>query len=131
MGVCIEVVCGSLLTVDFESYKPSSGLSKLSMHKTRPDHSLITIDNVCYYYYLADDSISRDNYMLESSQMMYPFKKRKFFNQTSSSTSDRGSHCHGTYDSSDTRVDNLNFGSGSTINNCLLLFLFILSICWH
>ncbi|XP_028773020.1 telomere repeat-binding protein 5-like isoform X2 [Neltuma alba] len=69
--------------------------------------------------YGSDDSIGRDNYMLESSQRMYPFKKRKFFNQTSSSASDRGSHCHGIFDSSDTRVDDVNcsaaIGASSSI----------------
>ncbi|XP_020237272.2 telomere repeat-binding protein 5 [Cajanus cajan] len=51
---------------------------------------------------------SRDNSELENLQKMYPFKKRKFFNQTSSSTSDRGSQCQGMYDSSDTKVNGMN-----------------------
>ncbi|KAK4268752.1 hypothetical protein QN277_025361 [Acacia crassicarpa] len=69
--------------------------------------------------YGSDDSIGRDNYMLESSQRMYPFKKRKFFKQTSFSASDRGSHCRGRFDFSDTRIDGVNcsaaIGASSSI----------------
>ncbi|KAK7395281.1 hypothetical protein VNO78_15832 [Psophocarpus tetragonolobus] len=56
-----------------------------------------------------NDENSRDNSELEDLQRMYPFKKRKFFNQTSSSTSDRGSQCQGMFDSSETtRVNGTN-----------------------
>ncbi|XP_061354239.1 telomere repeat-binding protein 5-like [Gastrolobium bilobum] len=58
--------------------------------------------------FTSDENNSRDNSLLENSQRMYPFKKRKFFNQTSSSASDRGSHCQGMFDSSDTRVNGTN-----------------------
>ncbi|QCE11739.1 hypothetical protein DEO72_LG10g2975 [Vigna unguiculata] len=61
---------------------------------------------------MSDENNSRDNSELENLQRMYPFKKRKFFNQTSSSTSDRGSQCQGTFDSSDTtRVNDTNHGT--------------------
>lgn len=64
--------------------------------------------------------------MLEDSQRMYPFKKRKFFHQTSSSTSDRGSHCQGIVDSPDTRVNGTNHGAGATMHGCLICFSFVL-----
>uniref|UniRef100_A0A0R0F1D9 HTH myb-type domain-containing protein n=1 Tax=Glycine max TaxID=3847 RepID=A0A0R0F1D9_SOYBN len=59
--------------------------------------------------FISDENNSRDISELESLQRMYPFKKRKFFNQTSSSASDRGSQCQGMFDSSDTiRVNGTN-----------------------
>jgi len=61
---------------------------------------------------------------------MYPFKKRKFFNQTSSSTSDRGSQCQGTFDSSDTtRVNDTNHGTGATVFG-FLPFIFRCNVCF-
>lgn len=66
--------------------------------------------------------------MLENSEMMYPFKKRKFFYQTSSSTSDNWSHCQGTVDSSCTRVNGTNHGTGGTMDGCLLSFFFICNL---
>ncbi|CAJ1799359.1 unnamed protein product [Sphenostylis stenocarpa] len=58
---------------------------------------------------MSDENNSRDNSELENLQRMYPFKKRKFFNQTSSSASDRGSQCQGMFDVSDTtRVNGTN-----------------------
>ncbi|KAK7255798.1 hypothetical protein RIF29_29219 [Crotalaria pallida] len=64
--------------------------------------------------FTSDENNSRDSSVLEDSQRMYPFKKRKFFNQTSSSASDRGSHCQGIFDSSDTRVNGPNHGAGAS-----------------
>ncbi|KAK7339659.1 hypothetical protein VNO77_20338 [Canavalia gladiata] len=61
--------------------------------------------------FMSDENNSRDNSALENSQRMYPFKKRKFFNQTSSSTSDRGSQCQGIFDSSETRANGTNHGT--------------------
>ncbi|XP_057436960.1 telomere repeat-binding protein 5-like isoform X2 [Lotus japonicus] len=55
-----------------------------------------------------DENNSRDNSVFEISQRMYPFKKRKFFHLASSAASDRGSHCQGIFDSSDTRVNGIN-----------------------
>ncbi|WJX81843.1 hypothetical protein P8452_64676 [Trifolium repens] len=55
--------------------------------------------------FVKDENNSGDNSVLENSERMYPFKKRKFFYQTSSSTSDSWSHCQGTVDSSYTRVN--------------------------
>ncbi|KAG5009809.1 Telomere repeat-binding protein 5 [Glycine max] len=58
---------------------------------------------------MSDENNSRDIFEFENLQRMYPFKKRKFFNQNSSSTSDRGSQCQGMFDSSDTtRVNGTN-----------------------
>ncbi|CAL0304488.1 unnamed protein product [Lupinus luteus] len=59
----------------------------------------------------SDEKNSRDSSVLHDSQRMYPFKKRKFFNRTSSSASDRGSHCRGIFDSSDTRINGANHGA--------------------
>ncbi|MED6110040.1 hypothetical protein PIB30_039211 [Stylosanthes scabra] len=59
----------------------------------------------------SDENNSRDNSELENLQRMYPFKKRKFFNQSSSSTSDRGSHCQGVFDFSDTKVNSTIHGT--------------------
>ncbi|OIW01240.1 hypothetical protein TanjilG_10401 [Lupinus angustifolius] len=58
--------------------------------------------------FTSDMKNSRDSSVHEDSQRMYPFKKRKFFTQTSSSASDRGSHCQGIFDSSDTRINGAN-----------------------
>lgn len=77
---------------------------------------------------VIDENNSRDNSVLESSQRMYPFKKRKFFNQTSSSASDRGSHCQGIFDSSDTRVNGANHGAGATMHGFLLCFFFAIYV---
>ncbi|XP_057756000.1 telomere repeat-binding protein 5-like [Arachis stenosperma] len=60
----------------------------------------------------SDENNSRDNSELENLQRMYPFKKRKFFNQTSSSTSDRGSQCQGVFDFSDSKVNSTIHGTG-------------------
>ncbi|XP_027350157.1 telomere repeat-binding protein 5-like isoform X2 [Abrus precatorius] len=65
--------------------------------------------------FMSDENNSRGNSALENSQRMYPFKKRKFFNQTSSSASDRGSQCQGIFDSSDTKVNGTNHGTGATM----------------
>ncbi|XP_050912833.1 telomere repeat-binding protein 5 isoform X3 [Lathyrus oleraceus] len=56
-------------------------------------------------HFVNDENNSGDNSVLENSERMYPFKKRKFFYQTSSSTSDSWSHCQGIVDSSSTRVN--------------------------
>ncbi|KAG2404935.1 Telomere repeat-binding protein [Vigna angularis] len=79
--------------------------SRDKIYSTPPDmHKLKYASSL-----MSDENNSRDNSELENLQRMYPFKKRKFFNQTSSSTSDRGSQCQGTFDSSDTtRVNDTN-----------------------
>lgn len=62
--------------------------------------------------FMSDENNSRDYSELENSQRMYPFKKRKFFNRTSSSASDRGSQCQGMFDSCDTtRFNGTNHGT--------------------
>ncbi|XP_054784603.1 telomere repeat-binding protein 5-like isoform X2 [Prosopis cineraria] len=100
---------GSLPDMPFQRVNSVSGSKSRDVGKKSKKGSL----------YGSDDSTGRDNYMLQSSQRMYPFKKRKFFNQTSPSASDRGSHCHGIFDSSDTRVDDANcsaaIGASSSI----------------
>ncbi|KAJ7961406.1 Telomere repeat-binding protein [Quillaja saponaria] len=53
----------------------------------------------------------RDNFFHERSERMYPFKKRKFFNQSPSSTSDRGFQYEDILKSSDGRVDDDNYGA--------------------
>ncbi|XP_058757001.1 telomere repeat-binding protein 5-like isoform X2 [Vicia villosa] len=58
-----------------------------------------------------DENNSGDNSVLENSERMYPFKKRKFFYQTSSSTSDSWSQCQGIVDSSSPRVNGTNHGA--------------------
>ncbi|KAI4354503.1 hypothetical protein L6164_003357 [Bauhinia variegata] len=55
-------------------------------------------------YKIEDNKVMDD----ESSQKMYPFKKRKIFTQTLSTASDKGSNCQGIFDSSDTRVNDGN-----------------------
>lgn len=64
--------------------------------------------NVWIYCFFADENDSGDNYVVENSERMYPFKKRKFFYQTSSSTSDSWSQSQGIVDSSYTRVNGTN-----------------------
>lgn len=78
---------------------------------------------------IIDENNSRDIFEFENLQRMYPFKKRKFFNQNSSSTSDRGSQCQGMFDSSDTtRVNGTNHGTSATML-CCLLHIFLCNIC--
>ena len=84
----------------------------------------MTIESSLNCCVVIDENNSRDSSALENSQRMYPFKKRKFFNQTSSSASDRGSQCHGIFDSSDTKVNGANHGAGERMHHCLLCFLF-------
>lgn len=85
-------------------------------------HAFITIYSfICF---VVDDSSGRDNYVFESSDRIYPFKKRKFFNQTSSSTSDRGSHCHGIFDSFDTKTDGVNHSAGAKLHSfCYAIYV--------
>jgi len=79
---------------------------------------------------IIDENNSRDISELESLQRMYPFKKRKFFNQTSSSASDRGSQCQGMFDSSDTiRVNGTNHGTNATMLS-FLLYIFLCNVCF-
>jgi hypothetical protein len=83
----------------------------------------MTIDSSMNWFFVADENNSGDNSVLENSERMYPFKKRKFFYQTSSSTSDSWSHCQGTVDSSYTRVNGTtNHGAGATMHGCFLSF---------
>ncbi|KAL5057889.1 hypothetical protein RYX36_029493 [Vicia faba] len=67
-------------------------------------------------HFANDENNSGDNSVLENSERMYPFKKRKFFYQTSSSTSDSWSHCQGIVDSSSPRVNGTNHGAGATMH---------------
>lgn len=72
--------------------------------------------------FVTDENNSEDNSVLENSERMYPFKKRKYFYQTSSSTSDSWSQCQGIVDSSYTRVNGTNHGAGATMHGCVLCF---------
>lgn len=80
--------------------------------------------------YDTDENNSGDNSVLENSERMYPFKKRKFFYQTSSSTSDSWSHCQGIVDSSSPRVNGTTHGAGSTMHGCILGFSLICNLCF-
>ncbi|CAK8541665.1 unnamed protein product [Lathyrus sativus] len=83
--------------------------NKISGSPGSPPDTTIKVKDASHF--VNDENNSGDNSVLENSERMYPFKKRKFFYQTSSSTSDSWSHCQGIVDSSSTRVNGTNHGA--------------------
>ncbi|KAL2336607.1 hypothetical protein Fmac_011053 [Flemingia macrophylla] len=84
-------IARKLVNRDDENYVKCTQLnSKNKICVAQPDTPIVKDATP----FMSDEN-SRDSSELENLQRMYPFKKRKFFKQTSSSTSDRGSQCQG------------------------------------
>ncbi|XP_019450228.1 PREDICTED: telomere repeat-binding protein 4-like [Lupinus angustifolius] len=94
---------------DGENFVRCTQLSSKNKKISGPPPDMLKLKDISLF--TSEENNSRHSSVLDDPQRMYPFKKRKFFNQTSSSASDRGSHCQGIFDSSDTKVNGANHGA--------------------